>query len=327
MQGKLIETLAIPIEFGAAMPGTALGPQTLQAAGLHEALRGCGCNVVNRGVAAVNPVSRSRPVSMSRPPDVRIRNLAQYASWTRALAEHASAMAAGGALALFVGGDHSLSAGTVTGITRYAARAHRDVFVLWLDAHADFHSLQTSRSSNAHGTPAAFICGLPGFAALLGEPLARPVNPANLCLMGVRSIDAAEQCHLAQYGVPVRDMGALRRHGAGALLGPLLDDIADRNGLLHVSLDLDFLDPAIAPAVGTPVAGGASREEAMRIMQLLGDSGLVSSLDIVEFNPLLDRDGRTAKLVLELVARLLRADVAGTASRRSAHCCSMAQQD
>lgn len=317
MDRRRIEALGIPIEFGAGGHGTALGPIALRAAGLHKALIGSGHCVADLGTAAIDGLAN---IQRSNEP---VRNLDQYASWTRALDDYAFKMAAGGAIPVFLGGDHSLSAGTVAGLSRYAAEQRRELFVLWLDAHPDFHTFETSLSGNAHGTPAAFFCGLPGFDTLLGKRLRTPVKPQHVCMMGIRSMDEAEQINIGQYGVQVHDMCAMREHGAFALLRPFLDDVSRRDGLLHVSLDVDFLDPAIAPGVGTPVASGASYQQAHLIMEMLRDSELTSSLDIVELNPLLDLDGRTARLLVSLVTTLFER---GTQKQCAPHS-SMALQE
>ena len=177
-------------------------------------------------------------------------------------------------------------------------------FVLWLDAHPDFHTLDTTASGNLHGVPLAYACGRPGFAGAF-PPLAAAVDPTRVCVLGLRSVDPAERAALRDAGVTVHDMRAVDEHGVAPLLRAFLAPIAAAGGMLHVSLDVDFLDPMIAPAVGTTVPGGATFREAHLVMEMLHDSGLVTSLDVVELNPFLDERGRTATLMVDLVASLM----------------------
>jgi arginase len=150
----------------------------------------------------------------------------------------------------------------------------------------------------------AYVTGQPGFDGVF-PPLAAPVKPANICMMGIRSVDPAERVALARQGFTVHDMRAIDEHGVAALLSAFLTRVVAANGVLHVSLDVDFLDPDIAPGVGTTVPGGATFREAHLVMEMLHDSGLVSSLDLVELNPFLDERGRTALLLVDLAASLL----------------------
>jgi arginase len=180
----------------------------------------------------------------------------------------------------------------------------REFFVLWLDAHPDFHTLDSTRSGNLHGVPVAYATGMAGFGGVF-PPLAAPVKPANICMMGIRSVDAAERAALASAGVAVHDMRAIDEHGVGRLLDRFLQRVTAAHGILHVSFDVDFLDPHIAPGVGATVPGGATFREAHLVMEKLHESGLVASLDLVELNPFLDERGRTAILLVDLVASLM----------------------
>lgn len=221
-----------------------------------------------------------------------------------------------------MGGDHALSMGTVSGAARHAASQNRPLFVLWLDAHADFNTPATSPSGNMHGMPVAFFTGDKGFDGIL--PANRPlVQPQNVHILGVRSIDRAERRALADAGINVHDMRALDEHGVIAPVRALCEQVRRENGLLHVSLDADFLDPQLAPGVGTPVSGGATYREAHLIMEMLADYGLVSSLDLVELNPFLDERGKSALMLTELAAslfgrRIFETPVVSTA-RAAAH--------
>jgi arginase len=205
---------------------------------------------------------------------------------------------------VFLGGDHSLSMGSVNGVARHWHEQGRELFVLWLDAHADYNTPATTISSNMHGMSAAFLCGEPGLDQLLGNEPRAAIKTDQLDLFGVRSIDKLEKELVRVRGISVADMRQIDEFGVGVLIRRVIDKVRARNGVLHVSFDVDFLDPGLAPGVGTLVQGGATYREAHLVMELLNDSGLVRSLDIVELNPFLDERGRTARLAIELVGSL-----------------------
>ncbi|HQT47531.1 MAG TPA: arginase, partial [Acidocella sp.] len=224
-------------------------------------------------------------------------------AWVELLSQTAYDASAEG-MPIFMGGDHSLSAGTVAGMARRAAEVGRPLYLLWLDAHPDFHTLKSTVSGNIHGTPVAYVTGQPGFEGGFA-PLEVMVDPSRVAMLGIRSVDNAERTALRDTGVTIFDMRTIDEYSVAPLLSRFLDRVRNDNGMLHVSFDVDFLDPAIAPAVGTTVPGGATFREAHLVMEMLHDSGLVSSLDIVELNPFLDERGRTATLLVDLVASLL----------------------
>lgn len=289
--------LGAPVQDGAGRMGCEMGPSALRTAGLAGALRELGHQVADLGTilpAMVRPLAHG---------NLALKALPEISAWTAGIAEAAYDVSAD-AMPIFLGGDHSISAGTVSGLARRAAEAGRPLFVLWLDAHPDFHTLDTTASGNLHGVPLAYASGQPGFDGYFPDlPVA--VDPKRICAMGLRSVDPAEREALNQAGVTVHDMRAIDEHGIAPLLRAFLARVAAQDGLLHVSLDVDFLDPSIAPAVGTTVPGGATLREAHLVMEMLSDSGLVSSLDLVELNPFLDERGRTATLMVDLTASLM----------------------
>lgn len=304
MQCRIV---SVPVEEGTDRHGCALGPEALRAAGLFEALSALGHDVSDRGIVRPDP----RPALTHA--NTAITRLAELNAWTAAIARTAYEQSETG-FPIFLGGDHSISAGTLSGLSRCAAERGRPLFVLWLDAHPDFHTLDTTASGNLHGVPLAYASGRPGFEGYF-PPLAAPLDPRRICTFGIRSVDAAESVALAEAGVVTCDMSDIDRHGIAPLLGRFLDRVRAEKGLLHVSLDVDFLDPAIAPAVGTAVPGGATFREAHLVMELLHESGLVSSLDLVELNPALDENGRTAALMVDLAASLMGRRIMGRATR------------
>ncbi len=296
---RQIALVGVPVETGAAQRGPVMGPTALRIAGMVETLLQLGHAVEDLG--DLQPSPRALGISAANP---RVKNLADIADWCRCLLPLCAGLMAKGIVPICLGGDHSLAAGSVAGAASYAHASGRPLYVLWLDAHPDFHTLETTESGNLHGVPVAFFCGLPGFDALLGHPLDAHVKPDHVCMIGIRSVDDAERKLLRQHGVRVHDMRQLDEHGVVRLLEPFLQEATALNALLHVSLDVDFLDPAIAPGVGTTVPGGATFREAHLVMEMLYESGLVSSLDLAELNPFLDEGGRTARLIVDLVASL-----------------------
>jgi len=289
--------LGAPVQEGAGRLGCDMGPSAFRTAGLLTELRNLGYTVEDRGNIAPAPLRELRH------PNGVIKTLSETVAWTEAIAE-AAYQASGDGMPIFIGGDHSLSAGSMTGLARRAAKEGREFFVLWLDSHPDFHTLETTTSGNLHGVPMAYATGLRGFEGFFPK-VANPLKPENVCMMGIRSVDPAERAALATAGVTVHDMRAIDENGVAPLLDTFLKRVAAADGILHVSLDVDFLDPGIAPGVGTTVPGGATFREAHLIMEMLHDSGLVRSIDLVELNPFLDERGRTALLMVDLVSSLM----------------------
>lgn len=288
--------IGAPVDEGQRRPGCLMGPAAYRVAGLASTLAALGHSVEDRGDVAPAP---GRDQACANP---AVHHLPEIVAWTEALtAAGATAMEDG--LPIFLGGDHALALGTLAGAAAHAHAAGRPQFVLWLDAHADFHTLETSVSGNLHGTPMAYAAGRPGFDPF--PPFPAPIPAENICMFGIRSVDPAEFSALRETEITVNDMRVLDEHGIVAPLRAFLDRVRAAQGLLHVSLDVDFLDPSLAPAVGTTVPGGATFREAHLVCELLHDSGLMTSLDLVELNPFLDERGRTAKLMVDLVGSLM----------------------
>ncbi|MCO5732548.1 arginase [Rhizobium sp. SSA_523] len=304
----LCKLIGVPLQDGASQLGCEMGPSALRTAGLVSALSELGHEVSDLG--NLSPASANVPAH----PNSALRNLDRISGWIAAIAD-AAYQASFDGMPIFLGGDHALSAGSVAGLARRAAEEGRPLFVLWLDAHTDFHSLDTTTSGNLHGVPVAYFTGMPGFAPFFPE-LSHRVDPAHVCMVGIRSVDPAERAAVSQTDITVHDMRAIDEHGIGLLLTEFLERVSAAGGLLHVSLDVDFLDPAVGPAVGTTVPGGATFREAHLVMEMLHDSGLVTSLDLVELNPFLDERGRTATLLVDLTASLMGRKVMDRPTRR-----------
>ena len=293
-----IALLGVPIEIGASQPGTLMGPAALRTAGIARLLEQMGFGVEDHGDVAIPAVSPDQA------PPANAKFYDEVKTWVRALSERAYTLASSGAMPIFMGGDHSLSMGSVNGVARHWQEKGRPLFVLWLDAHADYNTPETTITGNMHGMSAAFLCGEPGLDRLLGKLARTSIGPDQLDLFGIRSIDPLEKKLVRDRRIAMVDMRAMDEFGVGVLIRRVIDRVKARNGVLHVSFDVDFLDPSIAPGVGTTVPGGATYREAHLIMELLHDSGLVRSADIVELNPFLDERGRTARVAVELIGSL-----------------------
>jgi len=291
--------LGVPVEIGASQAGTLMGPAALRTAGIARVLEQLGLDVDDHGDLSIDGGT-----SADGPRPANARYYDEVKSWVRSLSERAWLLARSGAIPIFMGGDHSLSMGSVNGVARCWQERGRPLFLLWLDAHADYNTPETTLTGNMHGMSAAFLCGEPGLDHLLGEQPRVPVGSDRLDLFGIRSIDPLERNLIRDRRIAIADMRAIDEFGVGVLIRRVIERVRASNGVLHVSFDVDFLDPAIAPGVGTTVPGGATYREAHLIMELLHDSGLVRSADIVELNPFLDERGRTARVAVELIGSL-----------------------
>jgi arginase len=294
-----IALLGAPIDIGASQRGTLMGPAALRTAGLLSVLDGLAREVSDHGDISIREVAELADL----PPD-NAKHYREIQGWTRELSARAYELARSGAIPIFLGGDHTLSMGSVNGMARHWREAGRDLFVLWLDAHADYNTPATTQTGNMHGMSAAFLCGEPGLDQLLGDEPRASIKPDQLELFGIRSIDRLEKDLLRDRCISVADMRQIDEFGVGVLIRRVIEKVRARDGVLHVSFDVDFLDPGLAPGVGTTVPGGATYREAHLVMEMLHDSGLVQSVDIVELNPFLDERGRTARTAVELIGSL-----------------------
>jgi len=301
-----IELIGAPCDAGAGGPGARLGPGALREAGLAAHLQAQGCVVHDAGDLDGPPTPAQTVIE-------GYRNLAEVTAWSRAVHDAVGRALDRGRLPLLLGGDHSLAIGSISAVARHCRARGQPLRVLWFDAHADCNSRRTSPSANLHGMPVACLCGVGpvGLTGLGGHIPA--LAAAELRLIGVRSVAPGEAQLVQRLGLEVSGMDALRTAGVDAVMARALEALpADAH--LHVSLDLDFLDPAVAPGTGTVVAGGASLEQARSCLQWIARSGRLGSLDVMELNPALDRQQLTVRHAVELVGGLLGADPARRAS-------------
>ncbi|MGX9721366.1 arginase [Stenotrophomonas acidaminiphila] len=291
-----VSLIGVPTDVGAGHRGARLGPEALRIAGLPEALAA-------RGVAVRDVGNLQGPRNPWTDPVDGYRHLDEVVAWNHALMEATLAELRDGRLPIMLGGDHCLGIGSITAVARWCREQGRQLRVLWLDAHSDFNTSEVTPSGNIHGMPVACLCGLgPDALTRLGGD-APAISPQQVRQIGIRSVDQDEKRLIKQHRVDVYDMRYIDESGMKRAMEAALEGV-DANTHLHVSFDVDFLDPSIAPGVGTTVPGGVNYREAQLVMEMIADTGLMGSLDIVELNPLLDRRNRTAKLAVDLVESL-----------------------
>jgi arginase len=293
---KTASLIGAPTDVGASDRGASMGPEALRVAGLQAALTRHGVVVVDRGNLSGPPNPRAPPVN-------GYRHLPEVYEWNRQIhdAVHEDLML--GRLPVLLGGDHSLAIGSISAVARHCREADQKLRVLWLDAHADFNTSELSPSGNLHGMPLACLCGFgPPELTRLGG-LAPSISPSWVRQVGIRSVDAGEKRFVHEQGLEVFDMRYVDELGVRSAMEHALADM-DRNTHLHVSFDVDFLDPEIAPGVGTTVPGGPSYREAQLCMEMIADTGRLASLDVVELNPALDVRNKTASVAVDLIESL-----------------------
>ena len=291
-----VSIIGAPTDIGAGHRGARLGPEALRIAGIGEALAARGVDVIDRG-------NLDGPRNPWQPPVEGYRHLPEVVAWNRLVMDAVLAELHAGRMPILLGGDHCLGVGSITAVANHCRDTGKQLRVLWLDAHADFNTSQVTPSGNVHGMPVACLCGIgPRELTELGGP-APALRPDQIRQIGIRSVDEGEKRLVKQYGLDVYDMRYIDEVGMKRAMEEVLDGMDD-NTHLHVSFDVDFLDPSIAPGVGTTVPGGPNYREAQLVMEMIADSGRMASLDIMELNPVIDSHNATAELAVDLVESL-----------------------
>ena len=291
-----VSVFGVPTDIGASRRGASMGPEALRVAGLVEAIARRGVEVEDTGDVdgPRNPVSE--PVD-------GYRHLAEVTAWNRAVYEASTRALAAGRMPMLLGGDHCLAIGSIAAVAAHCRAEGKALRVLWLDAHADFNTREITPSGNIHGMPVACLCGMgPDPLVQLGGHVPA-IAPEQIRQIGIRSVDQGEKRLVKEYGLDIYDMRYIDERGMRRTMEEALDGI-DANTHLHVSFDVDMLDPAIAPGTGTRVPGGVNYREAQLIMEMVADTGRMGSLDLVEVNPALDKRNATARLAVDLVESL-----------------------
>ena len=291
-----VSLIGAPTDIGAGARGASMGPEALRVAGIAEALQARGLDVADRG-------NLFGPLNPWLPPSAGYRHLAQVVEWNREVMRAVGAELAAKRLPIVLGGDHCLAIGSITAVAQHCRAQGRKLRILWLDAHADFNTSQITPSGNIHGMPVACLCGY-GPAELTELGGSKPAISADVIRqIGIRSVDAGEKRLVNDVGLDIYDMRYIDEIGIKRAMEEALEGV-DADTHLHVSFDVDFLDPDIAPGVGTTVPGGPNYREAQLVMEMIADTGRMRSLDIVELNPALDKRNQTGVLAVDLVESL-----------------------
>lgn len=295
MAKRNIAILGVPQDYGAGRRGVDMGPSAIRVANLNARLTELGHQVTDLGNLTVEQPEQARRSGG------KAHHLPQIADNCRRLARLVEKAAAGPAVPLVLGGDHSIAAGSVAGMAKHLRRGKQKLGLLWIDAHGDFNTPESSPSGNVHGMPLAAIAGLGVKELTHLRGFAPMVAPANIALVGIRDIDAGEARNIRQRGVQAFTMREIDERGLRAVMADALRTVTAGTGGFHLSLDMDALDPEHAPGVGTAVAGGLSYREAHLAMEMIHDAQALISMDVVEVNPVLDIANKTAALAVELI--------------------------
>ena len=291
----IVHVLGVPMDLGSGRRGVDMGPSAIRIAGLEDRLRELGHTVVDEGDITIKNMEELKVG------DVHARYLAEIARAAAVASRKVDRIMTRGHFPLVLGGDHSIAAGTVSGIAAFCRRRGKRLGLLWVDAHGDINTPDSSPSGNIHGMPVAALLGFgPEKLTAIGGKFPK-LDPANIALVGIRSLDEGEKRRLKETGVQVHTMSDVDRHGIHRIMKKALARVTDGTDYVHVSFDLDAVDPTVAPGVGTPVKGGLDYREAHLIMELLNDSGVMTSLEMVEVNPILDQGNASASFAVELV--------------------------
>jgi len=296
MTDKVVRLFGVPMDLGQNRRGVDMGPSAIRYAQLGEKLQALGFVAHDEGNIVVSQAEETPEDYESD--SINAHFLPQVAKVCQATYEAITECWQDDEFGLFIGGDHSISIGTVTAVAQ-----RKNIGVLWVDAHTDMNTHETSPSGNIHGMSAAVLLG-EGPQALLDVGGHTVLQPEQVAMLAVRDVDGAEQIRVRGSGITVHTMRTVDEHGIVAIAERVLEQFADRD-YIHVSFDLDSCDPRYAPGVGTPVMGGLSYREAHLLMELLADSGKVCSMDVVEVNPILDNRNRTAEIAVEMILSIL----------------------
>ena len=299
MKQSQIAIIGAPLDLGQDRRGVDMGPSALRVACLNKKLTSLGYEVEDQGNV---PVDQQENVPEG---PKHAKYLPQIAAVCERLGQQVCTALDENKAPLVLGGDHSIAIGTVAGVAKHFRAKRQKIGLIWMDAHADMNTPQTSPSGNIHGMPLACCIGLgpPELTKLFG--FAPKVDPKNVCIIGIRDVDIMERAHVRESGVNAFTMRDIDERGLRSVMAQAIELVTKGTAGFHLSLDLDYVDPADAPGVGTPVRGGATYREAHLAMEMLCDSGAMVSLEAVEVNPVFDEVNRTAELGVELIMSAL----------------------
>ncbi|WP_394236902.1 arginase [Niallia oryzisoli] len=291
---KKLSIIGMPMDLGQMRRGVDMGPSAMRYAGIYENLSKLFDEIDDKGDIAIG-----RP-EVVIDPNSNLRNLHLVAEKNEELAKAVSKIIEEGSFPLVLGGDHSIAIGTLSGVSKH----YKNLGVIWFDAHGDLNTAETSPTGNIHGMPLAVSIGL-GHELLTNMMGYSPkVKPEHIVIIGARSLDEGERALIKEKGIKVYTMHELDRLGMTKVMEETIDYLKEKTDGVHLSLDLDGLDPADAPGVGTPVTGGVSYRESHLAMEMLAESGIITSAEFVEVNPILDEKNKTAAAAVKLMGSL-----------------------
>jgi arginase len=293
---KQVSIIGAPTDIGAGSRGASMGPEALRVANIVSVLQGHGLEVVDRG-------NLTGPANPWLPPVEGYRHLAEVVAWNQLVHAAVHAELKLGRLPILLGGDHCLGIGSMSAVARHCRETNKKLRILWLDAHADFNTSTLTPSGNIHGMPVACLCGHgPKELIEIGGQVPA-INPKWVRQIGIRSVDEGEKRFVHEMDLEVFDMRYIDEMGMRHAMELALATL-DANTHLHVSFDVDFLDPDVAPGVATTVRGGPTYREAQLCMEMIADTGRLASLDVMELNPALDVRNATAEVAVDLIESL-----------------------
>jgi arginase len=296
LHSKVVNIIGFPVDLGASRRGVDMGPSALRIAGLEERLRKLGYEVIDEGDVYIQ-IQESQKID-----NPKLKYLDEILKTSEILARAVEKTLQEGHFPLCIGGDHSMALGSIGGIAAHCRREKKELGIIWIDAHADMNTDETTPSGNIHGMPMAAAVGLGHDSLVRFNGFQPKVKPEHAVLIGVRSVDPSERENIFKTGVHVYTMTEVDREGILRIITKVLKQFQKTVDHIHVSFDLDSLEPAIAPGVGTPVRGGLSYREAHTLMEAIADCGCMSSFEVTEVNPILDDRNRSAELAVELIA-------------------------
>lgn len=288
--------MGFPIDLGADRRGVDMGPSALRIADVDRKLESLGYTVVDEGDIPI------RNIEVQELQDPRLKYLPEVAAMSQVLSDRVKAILDDNHFPLLFGGDHSMSIGSLAGIGAHCKEQGKTLGVIWIDAHADMNTAETTPSGNIHGMPLAVAMGI-GHPSLTRIGIDAPkIDPRNLAIIGLRSIDPGERELIKELGVAAYTMFDIDRLGMYDVASRVLEDMSRSVDHLHISFDVDGVDPSIAPGVGTPVPGGLTYREAHLFMELISQIDAYASLEVAEVNPILDDRNKTAEFAAEIIA-------------------------
>lgn len=299
LQSKIVNIIGFPMDLGADRRGVDMGPSALRIAGLKEKLESLGYKVIDSGDVFIQIMERQKIINP------RLKYLNEILRTAKSLATKVEKVLDKGQFPLCIGGDHSMAVGSVAGISSFCRKNKLKFGLIWIDAHADMNTDETSPSGNIHGMPLASSMGLGNerLANICG--FSPKIYPENCVIIGARSIDGPEKINIKKMNPTVYTMADIDKLGIHRVISRVLKQFKEKVDYLHVSFDLDSVDPSVAPGVGTPVPGGLSYRETHLLMESIADCGCISSLEVTEVNPILDDKNKSAVFATDVVASIM----------------------